>query len=57
MPEKLQISLDSETVRFLKREALLEEISVSEWLRRLIDIYKEWKTNNGGDQESTPAKT
>ena len=46
-PEQLAVSVSEETRRMIEEEAEAEDISVSAWIGRAIEMYFEWENNQG----------
>ena len=49
-PEQLAVSVSQETRRKIEEEADAEDISVSAWIGRAIEMYFEWENNEGKEK-------
>ncbi len=49
-PEQLAVNVSQETRRKIEEEVDAEDISVSAWIGRAIDMYFEWENNEGKEQ-------
>ena len=46
-PEQLAVNVSEETRRRIEEEAEVEDISISSWIGRAIEMYFETKNNEG----------
>ena len=46
-PEQLAVNVSEVTRRRIEEEAEAEDISVSAWIGRAIEMYLEWQNNEG----------
>jgi len=49
-PEQLAVNVSEETRRRIEEEAEAEDISVSAWIGRAIEMYFEWENKSGKEQ-------
>jgi ribosomal protein L30E len=45
-PVQLAVNVSEDTRRRIEEEAELEDISISAWIGRAIDMYFEWQNNS-----------
>lgn len=49
-PRQLAVSVSEDTRKRIEEEAEAEDISVSAWIGRAIEMYFDWENNQGKEQ-------
>jgi len=49
-PEQLAVNVSEETRRRIEEQAEREDVSISAWIGRAIDMYFEWENNSRKEQ-------
>ena len=49
-PEQLAVNVSEETRRRIQEQAEREDVSISAWIGRAIDMYFEWENNSRKEQ-------